>query len=829
MLKFDANSIYYRAMAMLQQDPSWKVVANDSVVAALVRSNAEELAEAARYAEYQFKESKWDTAQNTSSILAHSNLIGYAPKRKISARGKIYISNSPMIHYVGRTISTDTFKKGIDSWGYNQDLKVYSTSTILDSKGTPYVALPTLLNSGSPYTTLRVIQGERKTLFIDINTIRQVATVSKLDPYLYIPAVIKNCEAADNVESKQFFRVYVATANSSDLSDISFKEYRIVDSLLLSSSGDYDVEVYNDLYNRSLFYFKFNNDSRRGGTLNISQSSPLVGIKVDYIETKGDEGNLVSSFETFTIDGVYSPGDYTNTVHTLYGVNLEAIIGGAAEETASEIKQKAPKNYIAYYGAGTKEAYEKAISSLSLSVELDGRSQIIVPKKVKVYGGEQTLSNGMSRRITCVTFLDDILEDLVGKSTVAEDFYTQIEDNLELYLSSLKSPQDIIKFRAPKYIPFALSLNCTLSKGGDSIEDNASNIRDYVENQWGSSAEAQDFSRSFYPSQLIHELMTNFTDLKSVRSETEAIVKLDWSSAERKAPTDEAASNAIHTFRIPFSFDGVFIGKENTKGFKDHRVGAEYVMRIDFMYKKPLGISSTSNYHTSLFIQENEGGRESDAFYILKDSTTNSSIWPSSTFSLSDYVDLKNENVSRLSKAWQFRYKQEMYSDDEFRQLIDDSANSLETTLSSHLINLGTIDDYLIYFDAQYNTDKNSAGSGYIEMTFDSIHSVLSTLASYSTDSTFKEDMQNCPLALLKCSTSTTSSGVDTFNLFKEIAAEYVDIYISMRPTDEDLLIESSVEDANNSILYIDTADADNKLTEDKKPRMISLKFKYEE
>lgn len=818
-------------MAMLQQDPSWKVVANDSVVAALVRSNAEELAEAARYAEYQFKESKWDTAQNISSILAHSNLIGYAPKRKISARGKIYISKSPLIHYVGRTISTEKFKKGISSWAYNKGLKVYSTSTITDSKGNSYVAIPSMLSAGSPYATLKIIQGERKTLFLDINTIRQTATVSKLDPYIYIPVVIKNCEAADNTESKQFFRVYVAYANESDLSDITYKEYRVVDSLLLSNTGDYDVEVYNDLYSRDLFYFKFNNDPQRGSTLNISQSSSLVGLKIDYLESKGAEGNLVNSFETFTVEGVYSPEDISNKTYTLYGVNLESIIGGTEEETASEIKQKAPKNYITYYGAGTKEAYEKAISSLVLNFIYNDTSYTLTPKKVKVYGGEENTTGG-TRRVTYITFLANNLEDLASQSTISEDFYSTIGDNLELYLDNLKSPQDILRFKAPKYIPFALSLTCTISRDGDSIEDNASNIRNYIESLWGSNSEEQDFGRSFYPSQLTYNLINKFGDLKSIKSEIEAISKLDWNNAVRKSPNDDDSTNAIHTFRIPFSFDGIFIGKENTEGFKDHRVGAEYVMRIDFMYKKPLGISSTSKYHVSIFIQESEGGREHDAFYLINDSTTNSAVWPTegnkSIYNKTDYAVLNENNISKLTKSWQFRYKQEMYSDDGFRELIEDSSNATESTLKSHLTNLGTIDDYLVYYDAEYDTDNNTAGSGYIEMSFDSLYSVLSTFASYSVDSSLKEKIQQCPLSILKCSTSSSVTGTNAFKIFKEIASEYVDIYVSMRPTDENLLIESSIEDANNSVLYIDTSDSDEKLDEDKKPRMISLEFKYE-
>lgn len=34
MIKFNANSIYYRGLEKLQQDPDWKVIANNSVITA---------------------------------------------------------------------------------------------------------------------------------------------------------------------------------------------------------------------------------------------------------------------------------------------------------------------------------------------------------------------------------------------------------------------------------------------------------------------------------------------------------------------------------------------------------------------------------------------------------------------------------------------------------------------------------------------------------------------------------------------------------------------------------------------------------------------------
>ena len=166
MTKFDSDSIYYRALAMLQQDPAWKVTSSDSVVSSLIRSNAEIIAEAARYTEYLFNESKWDTAQNTSSILAMAGLLGYRPKRKISASGKIYVSSNPAIQQLNASGALATLKNIENSglWSSSLSYNISTKSTITDSKGNSYVPLSTILSSGSSWTTVPILEGKRKTL-----------------------------------------------------------------------------------------------------------------------------------------------------------------------------------------------------------------------------------------------------------------------------------------------------------------------------------------------------------------------------------------------------------------------------------------------------------------------------------------------------------------------------------------------------------------------------------------------------------------------------------------------------------------------------------------
>ena len=109
MKAFDSASIYQRYIDKLSQNPDWKAVIGDSVISAILKATSEVQAETARYAEHLFKETKWDTAQNTSSIVAAAGQLGYKPARKKSAFGDVYISADPRIHQVGRTIYRDHF------------------------------------------------------------------------------------------------------------------------------------------------------------------------------------------------------------------------------------------------------------------------------------------------------------------------------------------------------------------------------------------------------------------------------------------------------------------------------------------------------------------------------------------------------------------------------------------------------------------------------------------------------------------------------------------------------------------------------------------------
>lgn len=829
MIKFDPSSIFNRSLSKLQQDPNWRVIANNSVISALLKSNAEINAETARYAEYLFKESKWDTAQNESSILAMSNLLGYQPKRKISATGEIIISADPRMHLVGKTLPLSAPNNSIYSWNtLKSDVYINSNSIVMDSKGNSYIPLSKMFNANTKTMSLSIIQGKRKSAFIDIDTIRNTSTQSKLDPYLYIPLKISNCEDASSLSSKGFFRVYVVKTQGTE---VYTEEYRVVDTMLLSNSGDYDVEVYNDMYSRELFYLKFNNDTSRGRTLDISRNTSIAGIRVDYIETLGEEGNLLNLYENFTVaDVVTEAGNLTGI--KLYGINKTIISGGKSEETIVDVKREAPKYYITNYTTGTKEAYEQAVLNMKLKLE----NVTLVPSKVQVFGSTSTDDNGNLLPVTCISFIAPGLEDLIQDNEAADN-YADIEEALNYYLTRLKSPQDTLKFSPPNYVDFSIGIKCKVDKEKvDDIVSLESEIRELVDSRWGTNSTEVDFSKNFYPSSIISEINNNFPEVVSINTEIEAIKKLNMNLAMRKAPqaAESSSSTIIHTFRIPFDFSQIFMGNQSIKGFKDHRSGSDYVMRIDFMYKKPKNMSGFQNYHTTLFIQEDKNlsdrSSNSTSFYIKK-STSQENIWASeNNWQLAPVIDygvLKDTPALHTSR--QYYYRQEVYNDNDYKSLIDDSQANFIPTINSYLVDPGAIDDYLIYFSGSYDEDSSYIGDGWIELTFDPIYKMLSTFALY--DPSLKEKLQRCPLANLKCNNAAVS---EDFEVFREVLSDYIDIYVAMRPIDQDLVISTKDATLGSSLLVIDSFDivSENNttdLTDIKKKRMISVQCEFED
>ncbi len=846
MIRFDSASIYNRIVDKLQQDPDWKVIVNNDVVAAMIKSNAEANAETARYAEYLFKESRWDTAQNKSSILSMANMMGYQPKRKISARGSIYVSLSSQIHNVGKgTISYDSFLQLKDKVKTNAtagfspnaggSISLNSSTTVTCGNKNFIITKSNSLNVGDYITSVDIMEGTKETIYIDIDTLRSTATTSRLDPYLYIPVTIYDCEDASNLSSIPFLSVLVAYKNPSNETDgVDYVPYRIVESLLLSNPSDKDCELYNDLYSQNLFYLKFKNDLYNNNYLDLSKDSSIDHIEIHYVKTSGSQGNINDLFSNFTL----SAKDDNGTSYRLYGINYTPINGGVDEEEINDIKRNTIKSYTKYFGIGTKEAYEKAISNTEFTV--NGIVGSIVPKKVHVFGDYYTNNAGDRQLVTYVSFIGSGLEDL-GYNPSEENPYEPIENALNYYLVRLKSPQDIIKFVPPEYVSFSVGMDCSVDNSTEyELVGLQTAISNYVDSLWGPNSDSIDFGNSFSVSTLQTAIMNKFTDVVVENVTVEAVTRLKWNDAVLISPKSDE-SGVIHTCRIPFSFSSVFLGDlSTTPGFVDHRSGGQYVMRIDIMYKKPKfygGIDSS--FHKSIFVKE-DSNRSIDrtGFYAIQ--TVNPIVWLDNGLSdisqieSNDYTELGT--VDKLDFCYQIDYESKVFSNSDFTALENDIKLQKKATRSSSN-SYGALDDYIIYFSGSYNQNANKIGYGWFEFTFDDIYNTLTYFSNY--DASLRNELNRCQLHALKCGVSNDQ----VFKIFKELASKYVDIYVSMRPVKPNLNLSSASGLSNygpnrsNEVLYIDSYDTpilDNlnntsNLTVDKKSRFINVNCSYKD
>ena len=105
----------------------------------------------------------------------------------------------------------------------------------------------------------------------------------------------------------------------------------------------------------------------------------------------------------------------------------------------------------------------------------------------------------------------------------------------------------------------------------------------------------------------------------------------------------------------------------------------------------------------------------------------------------------------------------------------------------------GALDNYIVYFSGSYNQDSDNIGYGWIEFTFDEIYSMLSYFSNY--DPSLRNSITNFPLSALKCGVSNDT----VFENFIKAVSKYVDIYVSMRPVEEDLILNSITNGTNVS------------------------------
>ncbi len=783
MKRYDSYTIKNELLERLQANKDWKAISGNSVINSLLDAFAEHTAEQARYSEMLFLESRWDTSQDSKQISSLANIIGYEAKRKVSASGTIYFSSSNAIHEVGRTISMKNFNALNLEWDKSL-LKVDTNKndTVIDSLGNSYVFTSSNpLESGAYYSSNSVIEGVRKAIKIPASIVRDVAKKSKLNPYAYVPIKISNMEDAGTTQTASFFKVLVDGT----------KEYRVVDSLLLSEGSDRDVEVIPDLYTKDMYYLKFNTDPSRGEVLNFSKAaSGFDYIEIQYVESRGAEGNIPTAFQKFTIT--------TASGALLYGIALDPITGGNDEEDISTVKEKAPEHYLKTYTTATKDAYQEAIK------KIDFGSQVYA-SNVKIFAGKDIEDNP----VVFASLISPELESSIEEGEITEN---RVNSILNLSLNSFKAPSDNLKYVSPNYERISIGVQCTVPRGAvDNTATLATEIQATIDGLYGMKS-SLDFGKDLYDADIIKTIKEQEPAILSIKTELEAVERLDWVRATRQTPRGNGEAS-IKTIRVPFDFSKIFEGSRYT--FKNYTNGADYSLRLDFLVKGSSSIVNT--YHSTLIVNESEG-RTMEEFVIIKDTN---SIWeedgvlvvPFSSYSFLDsdsnfIVDEVDETNLK-----QYAFLNKILTDDDYNTLITDS--SVEQLVEGIP---GYMSDILIYYSGD-NDISGRIGTGYVEMGVDSIYNILQIYALK--DSILAAELAKYPLANLKCSTDEA----DMLGFITDILTPYVEIYSSSRLYEKDLMINDQSYDPS-AVIFVesdDTSSSTTNLKEDKLSRFLSV------
>jgi len=481
MKQFDQASIQTRLETFLKAQPGFAQVLKDSAVESVLYSVSESEAELARYFEYLFQESKWETAQNVSSLISAGKFLGYSPKRQISAMGNIYISHDSLLSQAGTSLifdSSDLANAGLSSYP-NTSFLIPALTAVVSSTGIQFVTMsdttyygPNDLsgNAASKYVEVPVIQG----------IIRTFRTTSGATSTAFESIKIPNpgIEAAYTSLSSPFFQVTIYPSGNSNLNyaltEAAGDVVRYSDIRLASETEyAYDITTLDD-YSGVIIRFGDGNSGR------LLPPGALVAVR--YLETLGTSGNLNQRYSTtrFVVP--------LSSTQTFYVTNLDPILGGLGNEGIEEIRVNAPNEYLIGGSVITTADYKATLK------------QIPNILKSNAYAGDYTGSDSITRRVIYLTALDST-QNIPDAATLNQNILNIILDN--------KSPLDLLQVIDPSIIELKLQAKITSSADQASFSNLATTLETSTLNSFG--VPAFDFTKSFYSSDFITLLKNNKT------------------------------------------------------------------------------------------------------------------------------------------------------------------------------------------------------------------------------------------------------------------------------------------------------------------------------
>lgn len=322
---FDFDSVKKRLQDRLKAKTSWANILFFSTNQRIIDIVAEEIAYSMQYDEMLTRESKWNLAQQITSIMSENQFFNYFPHRKIGATNFLKVSTS----------------KTFDAT-YSKNVIIPKYSMFSNGNLTFCSAETSTLTPLESYKNIQIVQGIAKEL--------KFTATGETNEYFEInnPSIENN-----------FFDVLV-----------NGELYQKIDSLLEVESGTDKVYELTNFKDFSGVRLKFGDDTF-GKKLN---DGDIIIFK--FIETDGSNGNVHSQNSITTVSSIIY--DEENLEVDLYCTNDNEISNGLDYEDIERIKVNAPKSYKAGNTAITTDDYKAIMSKFSFvkKVNVWGESEV---------------------------------------------------------------------------------------------------------------------------------------------------------------------------------------------------------------------------------------------------------------------------------------------------------------------------------------------------------------------------------------------------------------------------------------------------------------------
>jgi hypothetical protein len=317
MLRYDYAAVLERLKQRTLRKLDGQNLILFSTNSAYLEAAAEEFDDLAMYDEFLTRESIWDTARGSSSIMKQVGFFDYCPHRKIGAAGIIRFSAS-------KTFS--------GNWPYNISLPVW---TQVSGGGISFLSKAGFyLSSNADYVDIPVIQGEvtRFATVIEQASYPQPKGTSYAQISIYDPDI-----------ENTLYEVRVNGELWKEIDNIRLA----VQEPAPEKAKVYSIRTMPRYEGVTLF---FGNDML-GKSLQYGDN-----VEFTYLRIKGIEGNVLSAGIVKTVDSEIL--DERGNVVTMYCVNLSALTGGQDYETLIDIKTNAPKSFQTGNRAISSSDYE---------------------------------------------------------------------------------------------------------------------------------------------------------------------------------------------------------------------------------------------------------------------------------------------------------------------------------------------------------------------------------------------------------------------------------------------------------------------------------------